>query len=64
MEGYVKVESLGGFRGLLDVYRNNKKVITVLPGGLSVCQRKKPSDEPASRWEGLERFPCVWVVAE
>lgn len=24
MEGNVKVESLGGFRGLLDVYRNNK----------------------------------------
>lgn len=20
--------------------------------------------EPASCWEGLERFPCVWVVAE
>lgn len=40
MEGNVKVKSLAGFRGLLDVYRNNKRVITVLPGGISVCQKK------------------------
>lgn len=43
MEGNVKVKSLGGLRGLLDVYRNNKEVITVLPGGISVFQRKEPS---------------------
>ena len=37
MQDNVKVKSLGGFRGLLDVYRNNINVIIVLPGGISVC---------------------------
>jgi len=37
MQDNIKVKILGGFRGLLDVYRNNKNVITALPGGISVC---------------------------
>lgn len=37
MQDSVKVRSLGEFRGLLDVYRNNKNIITVLAGGILVC---------------------------
>lgn len=69
MQDNIKVKkSLGGFRGLLDSYRNNKNVIAVRAGGiisllegatLKVCYVDQPVTGRARR-----SVPCVQVVTK